>query len=202
MARVLTEKGKVDAELKGNTLRVYVYALKKNRVGVREVQRALGLSNASLAQYHLSKLKDLGLVREENGEYEVMNEVKVDVMRDFLRIRTSLIPRFVFYAVFFTILAGYMGGITVTEYSGLQSRRGSPPSSCVACGIFWYETLRAWRAAPQALNTSAEVGHPIPLYRVSNIGRPIQMAVIKRNCKPRTMRDKTQFGIPIDSQFL
>jgi predicted DNA-binding transcriptional regulator len=137
----LTEKGKVDAELKGNTLRVYVYALKKNRVGVREVQRALGFSNASLAQYHLGKLKDLGLVREENGEYEVMNEVKVDVMRDFLRIGTSLIPRFVFYAVFFTILA---------DYSGLPLAKWFTALIAVACGIFWYETLRAWRAIPQA----------------------------------------------------
>ena len=33
--------GMVNAELKGNTLRVYVYALKKRKVGVREVQRAL-----------------------------------------------------------------------------------------------------------------------------------------------------------------
>ncbi len=150
MARVLTEKGKVDAELKGNTLRVYVYALKKNRVGVREVQRALGFSNASLAQYHLGKLKDLGLVREENGEYEVMNEVKVDVMRDFLRIGTSLIPRFVFYAVFFTILAAYMGWITQVDYSGLPLAKWFTALIAVACGIFWYETLRAWRAIPQA----------------------------------------------------
>ena len=146
MARVLTEKGKVDAELKGNTLRVYVYALKKNRVGVREVQRALGFSNASLAQYHLGKLKDLGLVREENGEYEV----KVDVMRDFLRIGTSLIPRFVFYAVFFTILAAYMGWITQVDYSGLPLAKWFTALIAVACGIFWYETLRAWRAIPQA----------------------------------------------------
>jgi len=43
-------KGMVDAELKGNTLRVYVYALKKRKVGVREVQRALLMSNPSLAQ--------------------------------------------------------------------------------------------------------------------------------------------------------
>ena len=150
MARVLTEKGKVDAELKGNTLRVYIYALKKNRVGVREVQRALGFSNASLAQYHLGKLKDLGLVREENGEYEVMNEVKVDVMRDFLRIGTSLIPRFVFYAVFFTILAAYMGWITTVDYSGLPVAEWFTAFIAVACGIFWYETLRAWRAIPQA----------------------------------------------------
>ena len=65
-------QGMVDAELKGNTLRVYVYALKKRKVGVREVQRALLMSNPSLAQYHLNKLRELGLVSESNGEYEVV----------------------------------------------------------------------------------------------------------------------------------
>jgi predicted DNA-binding transcriptional regulator len=149
LARVLVEKGKVDAELKGNTLRVYVYALKKNRVGVREVQRALNLSNPSLAQYHLSKLKELGLVREENGEYEISNEVKVDVMRDFLRIGTSLIPRFVFYAVFFSVIASYAGWVSFTEYSGLPIAVWFTGILVVVCGVFWYEALRAWRAAPQ-----------------------------------------------------
>ena len=145
----MAERGKVDAELKGNTLRVYVYALRKNRVGVREVQRALGLSNPSLAQYHLNKLSELGLVREENGEYQIMSEVKVDVMRDFLRIGSSLIPRFVFYAVFFTILAGYMGSLYVSDYSGITIAGWMTALLVVACGIFWYETVRAWRAAPQ-----------------------------------------------------
>lgn len=62
------DRGKVQAELKGNTLRVYVYALKRKRVGVREVQRSLRLSNPSLAQYHLNKLKELALLKEEGGE--------------------------------------------------------------------------------------------------------------------------------------
>jgi predicted DNA-binding transcriptional regulator len=149
MARVLVEKGKVDAELKGNTLRVYVYALKKDRVGVREVQRALGLSNPSLAQYHLNKLKELGLVREENGEYEIMGEVKVDVMRDFLRIGSALIPRFVFYAVFFTIVAAYSGWVSQNDYPGLSLALWFTALLVLACGVFWYEALRAWRASPQ-----------------------------------------------------
>lgn len=147
--QVLSEKGKVDADLKGNTLRVYIYALKKDRVGVREVQRALGLSNPSLAQYHLSKLRELGLVREVNGEYEVMGEVKVDVMRDFLRIGSSLIPRFVFYAVFFTIIVAYMGWITVVDYGGVPIAWWFMALFAFACGIFWYESFRAWRASPQ-----------------------------------------------------
>ena len=43
------------------------------------------MSNPSLAQYHLNKPRELGLISESNGEYEIAGEVKVDVMRDFLR---------------------------------------------------------------------------------------------------------------------
>ena len=147
--RVLADRGKVDAELKGNTLRVYVYAMKRSRVGVREVQRALGLSNPSLAQYHLNKLKELGLVKEDNGEYEIVGEVKVDVMRNFLRIGTSLIPRFVFYAVFFTIVAAYTAWLSVGDYSNAPFAWWFTLFLLLACIAFWFEAVRAWRAVPQ-----------------------------------------------------
>jgi len=141
-------QGMVDAELKGNTLRVYVYALKRRRVGVREVQRALLMSNPSLAQYHLNKLRELGLVSENNGEYEVVGEVKVDVMRDFLRLGTLIVPRFIFYAVVFTVFAvslaylgwPYFGIVSVLEWFAV--------ALAAAAAAFWYEAIRAWRSAP------------------------------------------------------
>jgi hypothetical protein len=144
----LTEKGKVEAQLKGNTLRVYVYTLRKGKVGVREVQRSLAFSNPSLAQYHLNKLKELGLVRDENGEYEVVNEIKVDVMRGFLRVGTLIVPRFIFYAVFFTVFTLYLGIVSLTTYSGYPLAIWFTALLALAAAIFWYEALRAWRSAP------------------------------------------------------
>lgn len=141
-------KGMVESVLKGNTLRVYVYALKKRKVGVREVQRALLMSNPSLAQYHLNKLRDLGLVSENNGEYEVSNEVKVDVMKDFLRVGTLIVPRFIFYAVFFSAFAGLM---TIEAYSYFQLvpiLEWFSGALILAAVVFWYEAQRAWRSVP------------------------------------------------------
>ncbi len=141
-------RGMVEAELKGNTLRVYVYAIKKRKVGVREVQRALLMSNPSLAQYHLNKLKELGLVAENNGEYEVVNQVNVSVMKDFLRVGTLIVPRLVFYAVIFTVLAVYL------TFTGLQYFQYVPivewlsGAIILAAAAFWYEAARAWRSAP------------------------------------------------------
>jgi len=141
-------QGMVDAELKGNTLRVYVYALKKRKVGVREVQRALLMSNPSLAQYHLNKLKDLGLVSENNGEYEVVGEVKVDVMRDFLRLGTLIVPRFIFYAVVFTVFAVYLAYVGYPYYGIVPVVVWFSAALAAAAAAFWYEAVRAWRSAP------------------------------------------------------
>jgi predicted DNA-binding transcriptional regulator len=141
-------QGMVDAELKGNTLRVYIYALKKRKVGVREVQRALLMSNPSLAQYHLNKLRELGLVSEVNGEYEVVGEVKVDVMRDFLRLGTLIVPRFIFYAVIFTVFAVYLAFLGYPYFGLVPVLEWFTAVLAVAAVVFWYEAVRAWRSAP------------------------------------------------------
>jgi hypothetical protein len=134
-------RGMVAAELKGNTLRVYVYALKKRKVGVREVQRALLMSN-------LNKLKDLGLVSENNGEYEIANEVKVDVMRDFLRLGTLIVPRFIFYAGIFSGLAGGLTYVAYPYFTVVPVLGWFAGALAAAAAAFWYEAVRAWRSAP------------------------------------------------------
>jgi DNA-binding transcriptional ArsR family regulator len=140
--------GMVDAELKGNTLRVYIYALKKRKVGVREVQRALLMSNPSLAQYHLNKLKDLGLVSENNGEYEVSNEVKVGVMKDFLRLGRLIVPRFVFWAAFFTVIAGALTYVSYPYFQVVPILGWFVGAMILSAAVFWYEAQRAWRSVP------------------------------------------------------
>jgi predicted DNA-binding transcriptional regulator len=140
----------VQAQLKGNTLRMYVYVLRQRKVGVRQAQRALRLSNPSLAQYHLSKLVEMGLLKEEGGEYEIMKEVKVDMMRDFLRVGTLLVPRFVFYAAFFTVFAVYF----IVQGIGAIASEPLAMWPAVLLGLasaaFWFEALKAWKSAPAA----------------------------------------------------
>ena len=54
--------GKVERELKGKTLQVYVYMLKKKEpVGIREIQRDLNFSSPSVANYHIEKLVSLSV---------------------------------------------------------------------------------------------------------------------------------------------
>jgi hypothetical protein len=106
------------------------------------------MSNPSLAQYHLNKLRELGLVAETNGEYEVINEVKVDVMRDFLRMGTLIVPRFVFYAVVFTVFTGFLVFEGYSFFSLIPILAWFSVALAAAAAAFWYEALRAWRSAP------------------------------------------------------
>jgi DNA-binding transcriptional ArsR family regulator len=86
--------------LKGLTLRVYRYVLKnKKETGVREVQRALKLSSPTLAVYHLEKLEQAGLVKRGASGY-VVDRV---YLRNLIRFRRLLVPRYFFYALFFTL---------------------------------------------------------------------------------------------------
>jgi hypothetical protein len=115
---------------------------------VREVQRALRLSNPSLAQYHLNKLRDMGLVMEVGGAYQVCAEVRVDALRGLLRIGTLLVPRFVFYAVLLTVLGTYFIVASIPYVSGYPLIEVSYALVVFASAAFWFESFHAWKSAP------------------------------------------------------
>ena len=139
--------------LKGNVLKVYMYILLKRRndsVGVRELQRELKFSSPTLAKYHLERLLELGLVRQnEDGTYSLLKEVKVDVVEPFLAIGSLLIPRLLAYAVMISILFAYLvvvaipsGNLALIEYLALVTGgAGLVP--------LWYESIRSWTRAPR-----------------------------------------------------
>ena len=90
----------------------------------------------------------MGLVSENNGEYEVAGQVKVDVMRDFLRLGTLIVPRFVFYAVIFTVFAGYLAFVAYPYFSLVPVLVWLTAALVLAAAVFWYEAARAWLSAP------------------------------------------------------
>ena len=96
----------IESELKGKTLLVYMHILKakESTVGVREVQRALGFSSPSVSSYHLNKLKDLGLVESIRGDYSLIREVRVGVLKQFVSVGGVMLPRYLFYAVLVTTM--------------------------------------------------------------------------------------------------
>ncbi len=139
----------IESNLRGKTLQVYWFMLKaqSSPVGVREIQRALGFSSPSVAAHHLDKLLALGLVEKNlRGEYFLTREVKVGVLTFFTRLGRFMIPRYLFYSVWFTtmlmiylVLYGQSGGIhnLVAIMFGVS-----------ACIILWFETIRLWMQKP------------------------------------------------------
>jgi len=89
-----------DPYLKGTTFRVYRFMLRqRDPVGISDVQKALGLSSSSVAEYHIGKLLQMGLVKEEKGGY-VIDKVVVD---NVVRIRRVSIPVQTAYVLFFAV---------------------------------------------------------------------------------------------------
>jgi DNA-binding transcriptional ArsR family regulator len=151
--RVVHEDDVIEAELKGKTLLVYMYILRVNQptVGVREVQRALGFSSPSVSSYHLNKLRDLGLVESELGDYRLVREVKIGVLRHFVTLGGVMLPRFLFYAVLVTtMLVTYViqFPMTPTRQNITTIILGTVPVI-----ILWYETIRIWRDRPGRRNS-------------------------------------------------
>jgi DNA-binding transcriptional ArsR family regulator len=89
----------IDLELRGRTWHVYWYMLSKGpeqEVTVREVQRALAFKSPSIANHHLERLRDLGLItRTNDGGYVLVGEVKLGVLRHFVRLGRILVPKFI-----------------------------------------------------------------------------------------------------------
>jgi len=91
----------VNAELEGTTFTVYSFVIKENKpVGPRDVMRGANLSSPSVAYRHLQKLEDLGLLeKNEEGRYIVKEKAKIS---GYLWIGRTLVPRLIFYSLFFT----------------------------------------------------------------------------------------------------
>ena len=139
----------IESELKGKTLLVYMHILKRpnDPVGVRGVQRELGFSSPSVSSYHLNKLQDLGLIENVYGDYKLVRDIKVGVLRQFITLGGLMLPRYLFYAVLMTtMLITYLvqRPFILSQESITTIVMGLVPSV-----ILWYETVKIWRERPK-----------------------------------------------------
>lgn len=138
-------KASIEDQLKGKTLQVYMYMVKKKEaVGVREVQRDLSFSSPSVANYHIEKLVELALVsQDEYGRYFVVQKVQVGVLQAFVNIGGVTVPRLSFFAAFFTtMLIAYL----VLNFTDLNIY--AIGFACAGAAAFWFETARVWMKRP------------------------------------------------------
>ena len=151
MCHCLNVEGEVEFEyaLRGKDWKVYWLLLKNGRsMSVREVQKTLRFSSPSVAQHHLEQLRQLGLVvkQEIGGNYSLVSEVKIGVLKHFVKLGRMLFPRYFFYAVFSTTF--YAAYILVLMQGFTRENLFILTFGAIVTAIFWYEAVRIWSLRP------------------------------------------------------
>ncbi|TFG09887.1 transcriptional regulator [Candidatus Thorarchaeota archaeon] len=137
--------------LKGKTLRVYWYMLRHTEpMTAREIQRGTRLSSPSLSMHHLEKLKDCGLVdKNVHGQYTVRRDVRVGVLNLFVGKGRLMVPRFLFYATFYSsILAALSTTMVLLQALSNWFSLALLLLLTSVCVVLWYEAFRIWREQP------------------------------------------------------
>lgn len=141
------EMANVETELFGNRqrFRIYWFMLTKGGpVGVREIQRGLGISSPSVVSHHLDRLRRAGVVTaDEYGRYTLSTKVEIRVLQGFTRLGGFILPRFMFYAVFFTTAV-----LVYAVIYGSDSNLFAALFGGAAAVFAWYEAYRVWRKKP------------------------------------------------------
>jgi len=133
----------VKNEIRGNTLKIYIYLLRHGHSELRAIQHGVGLSSPSLASYHLGKLLEAGFVKQdEYGRYFALKEASEKVLEGFSRIGPAIVPQLFYFALLFTIIVPFFSILALQEPA-------SVPYLVAVCAamviVLWYETLRVWR---------------------------------------------------------
>jgi predicted DNA-binding transcriptional regulator len=143
------EEESFEYALRGKAWKVYWLLLKTGRpMSVREVQKALHFSSPSVAQHHLEQLRELGLVQKQDigSHYLLINEVKIGVLRHFVKLGRIMFPRYFFYAMFSTTF--YIIYLLLLMQGFTRENLFIITFGAIVSAIFWYEAVRIWSLRP------------------------------------------------------
>ncbi len=83
---------------------------------------------------------------ELGGHYSLVSEVKIGVLRHYVKLGKLLFPRYFFYAVFATT---FYAAFLLFLLSGFTRESLFMISfGAVVCAVFWYEAMRVWALRP------------------------------------------------------
>lgn len=130
-------------QVTGRTLRVFLYLVRKGASDLRDVQRDLGFSTASLASYHLGKLVDAGYVSQnEHGQYAVTKDSEKVLLEGYSRVGALLVPQLFFFSVLFTVVVSFFAVMSLSYSSYVPLLVATSLAMLV---VLWYQTIRVWR---------------------------------------------------------
>lgn len=76
----------------------------------------------------------------------MVSEVKIGVLRHFVKLGRLLFPRYFFYAVFSTVF--YMAYLLVLMQGFTRENLFILLFGSIVTAIFWYEAIRMWSLRP------------------------------------------------------
>jgi hypothetical protein len=127
-----------------NTFRVYLYVLRKKKVGIRDVQKDLGFSSPNLATYHLRKLESIGLLRREDSQYLAVSK-SFGVLKLFLVLDRYIIPKsFFFFLLFLPMTIGFL--VFFPQHSFFQA---ALVVSVIGLILSLYFTIQFYKVLPK-----------------------------------------------------
>jgi hypothetical protein len=130
-------------EIRGNTLRVYLYVLEHGPCELRDIQSALEFSTASLASYHLGRLIEAGYASQDGyGRYSAVKDTTRQILEGYVKVGALVVPQLLFFAVLFTALVGYFAVMALFSPAYLPFL---VVSALALVAVVWYETARVWR---------------------------------------------------------
>ena len=138
-----------DYKLRGKAWKVYWLLLRTgHEMSVRKIEKALHFSSPSIAHHHLEQLCQLGLVEKQKigGNYKLISEVKIGVLRHFVKLGRLMFPRYFFYAIFSSTF--YIAYLTILIQNITTESLFIISFGAIVSIIFWYEALRFWRLKP------------------------------------------------------
>lgn len=129
-------------KLTGRTLQVYLYLQrKKEPSGIREVQRDLGLSSPSVADYQIEKLVGMGLAAKDSyGRVYITKKVRVKELDSYVSFGRFSVPRLAFYASVFSAVAVMYA---VFNLEGMSVYGVAVPAAAAA--VLWLEAWKMWK---------------------------------------------------------
>jgi len=143
------EENELEYALRGKAWKVYWFLLRNpHPVTVREVQRALNFSSPSVANHHLEQLTELGLAKKQDlgGGYSLVGEVKIGVLRHYVKLGRMLFPRYLFYALFSTTF--YVAFLLFMVQRASRENLFIILFGAAVCFVFWHEARRIWSMRP------------------------------------------------------
>lgn len=84
--------------------------------------------------------------RDVGGSYSLVSEVKIGVLRHFVKLGKLLFPRYFFYAAFSTTF--YMIYILTLMQGFTRENLFILTFGAIITMIFWYEAIRIWVLRP------------------------------------------------------